>query len=188
MSDSNGVQCPSCGGANVEVSAEGIGRCNQCGGEFLLQAGNAEGGDTPEVLDYRGPPLAEEDELSELRIRDVSNLRRGAYRERAYWVIGAALCLMGTVKLALIAWAAWKQNLLLAVAGDVSGAVAAAMMFAVALRRIAALTRDLRHRQREEPPEPPDFSNLGDGSQRLKDLEAMTAPPEAQVGRIDRLE
>jgi hypothetical protein len=50
------------------------------------------------------------------------------------------------------------------------------MIFAIALRRITELTHEIRRSRLPEPTQPPDFSHLGDGSQRLRDLEAMTNP------------
>ena len=184
MSEPREVQCPTCGGNDVSSSAHGIARCNQCGADFLVQTDEPAETDSAGVLAYRAPGAqhADEAELSELQIRYVSNLRRGAYRERSYWIIGAALCLVGAVKLLQIGLATWWRGWILAGVGDVLGSVAAVMIFTVALRRIAALTREIRQSRLQEPPEPPDFSNLGDGSQRVRDLEAMTQPGEGEQG------
>jgi hypothetical protein len=171
MSDPVGIQCPSCGGTNVTVRPHGIAHCNDCGGELLVQTEESESSENAGTLDYRT-----EEELSELHIRNISNLRRGAYRERSYWIIGAALCLVAAVKLLQIAWAAWRRDLKLGLAGDVAGAVAAAMIFFIAIRRITELTHEIRRSRLAEPTQPPDFSHLGDGSQRIRDLEAMTNP------------
>ena len=96
MSEPREVQCPTCGGNDVSSSAHGIARCNQCGADFLVQTDEPAETDSAGVLAYRAPGAqhADEAELSELQIRYVSNLRRGAYRERSYWIIGAALCLL----------------------------------------------------------------------------------------------
>jgi hypothetical protein len=184
MSEPRAVQCPSCGGNDVSSSAHGIARCNQCGSEFLVQTDEPTETDSAGVLAYRAPGAqhADEAELSELQIRYVSNLRRGAYRERSYWIIAAALCLVGAVKLLQIGLATWWRGWILAGAGDVLGSVAAAMIFTVAARRIAALTREIRQSRLKDPTDPPDFSHLGDGSQRVRDLEAMTQPGEVEQG------
>ena len=185
MSDPSPIQCPSCGAANVAVSPEGIVHCNACGSQFLPEANPPEDPGSPDILDYRTPVPIDDAELSELRIRNVSNLRRGAYRARSYWIIAAALCLMGALKLGQTAWVVGRRGWIVPALGDLLGAIAAAMLLVVCARKINALTREIHHSRLPDPSDPPDFSTLGDGSQRLRDLEAIaathtfTSPPQS---------
>ena len=61
----------------------------------------------------------------------------------------------------------------MAAIGDALAAVAALSTFASIVRTIAALTREIRKSRLKDPVAPPDFSMLGDGTQRVRDLEAM---------------
>ena len=121
------------------------------------------------------PPLApshddREHELDGLRIRQLSSLRRGAYRTRSIAIIVAVACLVAAVQLAVKAftgvWATYRA---------ISGALAVFAFFAAVhfMRRVAALQRELRTPppMPPEPPGGPDFSTLSDGSQQWKNLE-----------------
>ncbi|HEY8748565.1 MAG TPA: hypothetical protein VIM11_11365 [Tepidisphaeraceae bacterium] len=168
-----GLRCPNCAGAVGSASPEGLAECPHCREQFLVM--NAE----PEP-DVGSPSRASETdraehdvELSGLHIQNISNLRRGAYRSRSYLIIAAGVCIVAAAKLIQIAVLAWRAQLRLASIGDAIAAVVAIMFFASTARKIAALTREIRQSRLEDPAAPPDFSMLGDGSQRLRDLEAM---------------
>ena len=110
------------------------------------------------------------------RVRQLSALRRGAYRTRSYCVIAAVVCGVAILQLAVLTvrhvrLAGWGVR----PAGYVCGALAAAMAAAYFYRRAAELTQELRQRPAAlaEPPVPPDFSTLSDGSQSWKNLEQM---------------
>src|SRR4051812_13621764 len=111
--------------------------------------------------------------ITAARVRQLSALRRGAYRTRSYLVVVIAACAVAEGKLALMTLRhvrafGWQPRAL----GYVCGIIAAMMAAAFLLRRAAELTRELRTR----PPEPeaaPDFSTLSDGSHAWKNLEQM---------------
>ena len=114
-----------------------------------------------------------EDELDGLRMRHVIVQRRAAARSRTYAVLGAGACAMGAVKLCMMAyrevrvrggWDRWAATwIVLAVA-----AVGGAWYF---VGRAAYWGREGRAVVIPEPETPPDFSTLGDGSGKGRDLE-----------------
>jgi hypothetical protein len=129
--------------------------------------------DPPEPdVDQTAEPRHEdrEHELDGLRIRQVSALRRGAYRARSIAIIVAAACLVAAVQLAVEAftgvWPTYRA---------ISGALAVFAFFAAVhfARRVAALQREIRTPppMPPEPPGGPDFTTLSDGSQQWKNLE-----------------
>src|ERR1700730_283544 len=101
MSEPAPIHCPSCGKSDATLIGEGLARCNHCGTEFLVQTEDPAATEEAGALAYQTP--GDKAELSELRIRNVSNLRRGAYRERSYWIIGAGVFLVAAAKLVQIA-------------------------------------------------------------------------------------
>jgi hypothetical protein len=111
--------------------------------------------------------------LNAARVRQLSALRRGAYRSRSYFFVAVGVCVVAEGQLALMTVRyvrefGWQPRPL----GYLCGVVAAMMAAAFFLRRAAELTRELRTR----PPEaeaPPDFSTLSGGSNAWKNLEQM---------------
>ena len=114
--------------------------------------------------------------IDAVRVRQLSALRRGAYRTRSYCFVALGLCAVAAAQLVLFAVrhvraAGWQ----LRPVGYVCGALAATMAGAFFFRRAAELNRELRQRPAAlaEPQTPPDFSTLSDGSQSWKNLEQM---------------
>ena len=116
--------------------------------------------------------------LTAARVRQLSALRRGAYRARSYCVVAIVACAVAEGQLAMmtvrhvraLGWQ-WRP------VGYVCGIVAAMMATAYFLRRAAELTRELRP-SRDAAGAPgdqstPDFSTLSDGSHAWKNLEQM---------------
>ena len=113
-----------------------------------------------------------EEHLDALRIRQAAALRRSLYRGRAYAVVGALACAAVAAQCAWLAYGhvraiGWGVRPL-ALVVPMFGAVVAA---AWCIRRAAALAREARATVIPEPTVPPDFSTLGDGSQRARNLE-----------------
>jgi len=114
------------------------------------------------------------DPMSAVRVRQLSAMRRGAYRTRSYCFIGLGLCAVAAVQLSIMAVRhvralGWEWRPL----GYLCGVAAAMMAGSFLLRQVAALNRELRRPAVTEPEAPPDFSTLSDGSQRWKNLEDM---------------
>src|SRR5690242_7635892 len=143
-----------------EVPEHGVVTCPHCSGEFSL----------PE-------PVAEEDqevELDGLKIRQLSTMRRTAYRGRSYAIIAAAACAVVAVQLIwlsirhvyTIGWGVWPIGYLLLVPLALWGA----WHF---LERAQSLGIESKRSALDEPTTAPDFSSLSDGSQHAKNLEEM---------------
>src|SRR5689334_22591068 len=84
--------CPSCG-ALVPATGERLIQCCHCGEQFFTP--------DPDAAEESGEGTSEdqkradrEAELSELHIRQVSDLRRGAYRSRSWCIIAAIACVV----------------------------------------------------------------------------------------------
>lgn len=167
--------CPKCGSPVPIGEQRGPVQCAKCGEQFL-----------PAVeLDYESAPLspptvapsseqADDSELSELRIRNISNLRRGAYRSRSWLIIAAGICVVGAAKSVQLTVVGMRGHLYWAAIGDALFTLAALILASFTIQKIIALTREIRSSRLQDPVEPPDLSNLSDGSQRWKDLENMT--------------
>ena len=133
-----------------------------------------------DAFDYAAPDTPADragdfaDELDGLRIRQLSALRRGAYRARSYAIIGAAAGFVVAVQLVIMTvayvrahgWGRWPT-------GYVLFAAAAVMMGCFFARRALEIHREIRTPVELPPPPPggPDFSTLSDGSQQWKNLE-----------------
>jgi hypothetical protein len=138
-------------------------QCPQCGQQFLP------------VEETGAVPVVDDDELSELRIRNISNLRRGAYRSRSWLIMATSVCIVAAAKFVQITVVAIRSRLYLAAIGDALCVVAALVMTSMIGPKIVALTREIRRSRLQVPPEePPDFSRLGDGSQRWKKLDELS--------------
>jgi hypothetical protein len=127
-------------------------------------------------------------ELSGLRIRQVTSLRRGAFKARSYCIIGAAACLVAAIQLVVMMiklarfggikhWAMIGGEALLAL-GSLWGC-------AGLTRRAIAFHRELGKPMLQEPTTPPDFSTLSDGSQQVQALQQMQieadTPPQTML-------
>jgi hypothetical protein len=112
-------------------------------------------------------------ELDGVKIRQFTALRRSAIRMRSWLLIGAAVCAVGAMQLLILAvqlahrnrsWGVW-QTLYIAIAGL---AVFGIRHF---LRKAGRYKREIEKPLLKDPEAPPDFSTLGDGSDRWKNLE-----------------
>jgi hypothetical protein len=129
--------------------------------------------DAPEAPAARARAHAQA-ELDGVRIRRLAAARRALYRQRSYCIVAAGFCAVAAGELAwtaiaLFSAAGWRLRpgayLLLAM-----GSTFAAIDFA---RRAVRLHRLAGRSALPEPAAPPDFSPLGDGSQRWRNLEEM---------------
>jgi hypothetical protein len=160
------VICPHCDQA-VDVSAIESGaavQCPHCQGEFVRPVDVADETDRAD----------REAELSNLRIRQISALRRGAYRSRSYCIVGVVALTVAAVKLIImtvhqVQFAGWQTRPV----GYLLGAAAALMGAGFFAARAMELTREVAKPLLVDPPGPPDFSTLSDGSQQVKHLEEM---------------
>ena len=182
MDDADGVvtdarfRCPGCD-EEVEVPAEVVGqlvRCPYCNADFFAAEGQthlAVVDDTPPATEDRGPP----DELNAVRVRQLATLRLATLRARSWWLIG--LLLSATTAIDLVgkavvsvwhdrAWGVWPTLLVL------GGVVATALAIAAG-RAARRLGQEAATSALPPPTEPPDFSTLGDGTDRWRRLEEI---------------
>ena len=124
-------------------------------------------------------------ELSGLRIRQVTSLRRGAFRSRSYCIIGAAACLVCAIQLVvmMVKLARFHDARHWAMIGGEALLALSAVWGCLALtRRAIAFHRELQKPMLEDPTTPPDFSTLSDGSQQVQALEQMMSDQPTQEG------
>jgi hypothetical protein len=127
------------------------------------------------VADDEPAPLDESDEadLSGLKIKQISALRRGAYRTRSWLMIGAISCAVGAAQLVFLAIKARRAGLRLVPLGEVLMAVIGLGLCVYFSRRALEAHREIQKSRLQEPTTPPDFSTLSDGSQRWRNLQSM---------------
>jgi len=181
----NQVFCPHCGAAQDAAPCDRpqLLQCAVCAQCFILPAAD---GSTPPVartgasndgfvvIDDSAPDdgTSDEDELDGLRIRQLAQARRAAYRSRSYCFIGSAvsaaaagqLIYKAVMNVHLSGWTA-APILYLAV---VPPALFLAWRLLCRARRFG---REARQSLLGEPATPPDFSSLSDGSHIWKRLE-----------------
>jgi fatty acid desaturase len=113
-------------------------------------------------------------ELDGLRIRQLATLRRAAYRSRSHAIVATLVCAAAVVQAGIllfrhIATIGWGWRLLVYAAFVILGAWGARFFFS----RAIALHREATQTRLDSPATPPDFTALGDGSQRWKNLEEI---------------
>jgi len=172
MEDAGPLTCPHCGAALDAAPAETTQEiaCPQCGGLVAIAEAQHEGDGT--VADAASPPPSRDEELDGIRIRQLAAARRAAYRSRSYCVIAAIVCVVAIVQLG------WNGVKLLRAGGGTLRpisyflfAILAAWGVAHFMRKAVEFHREARQSALPEPTAPPDFSTLGDGSERWKNLE-----------------
>jgi hypothetical protein len=116
--------------------------------------------------------------LDSNRIRQMGALRRGAIRSRSYCVIALGGCVVGAAEFEFYAWRRWPRpvnarGVLVAMVYVVCGAgllLLGRYFFRLAMR----FHREARQSNLPPPQTPPDFSQLSDGSQIVKNLEEIS--------------
>lgn len=165
-------ECPGCGELVTPAAlGDSLFQCPRCGQQFFAAAEEGVPDDTETPDDHSSS--REDEPLSELRIRQISALRRAAYRSRSWVIIAAGVCLVAAVKLLLSAIIDVRAGRRAAPIGYALAAVALFILAAHFIRRAVEMTHRIRQTSQPEPTEPPDFSSLSDGSQRWKNLEDM---------------
>jgi hypothetical protein len=170
--------CPGCGEVvPITEPAENVLICRKCGEQFFVAAGD-DSSNAPAELDPSSSAdsdhaPAEDDrdaELSGMRIRQISSLRRGIARTRSYYLIALAVCIGGVAQLVFLGVESVR-------AGRRSFPVLYAVMGLILLsicprliRRIRQLSVEMRQTAMPPPDAPPDFSSLSDGTQRWESL------------------
>ena len=119
------------------------------------------------------PPATKEDDLDELRIRQITRSRRSAYRSRGYLLIGSAVCLVLALQLMWISIGRFREGLNVMASAFLMAALVLLALSWRALSRAGQLKREANASALSNPKTPPDFSQLSDGSQSWKNLEDL---------------
>jgi hypothetical protein len=166
--------CPNCG-QEIEASDafSDIISCPHCGQPVSLASEEATSSEP--IADDEPAALDDPDEadLSGLKIKQISALRRGAYRTRSWLMIGAISCAVGAAQLVYLAIKARREGLRLVPLGEVVSALFSLVLCVYFSRRALDAHREIQQSRLEEPTIPPDFSTLSDGSQRWTNLQEM---------------
>jgi hypothetical protein len=156
-------------------------QCPQCGQQFFV---STDGAEELASADDEGQTQTPEDDakadadLSELRIRQVSDLRRGAIRSRSWLIVVAVACVVGAGQLIYLAVRQYHAGHRRGALRDVLCAAVALLIVPYLVRRIRQLGNEIRETRLKDPQTPPDFSTLSDGSQRWTNLEDLTGKNE----------
>ena len=190
----SGVVCPNCGQTIDPSAIPGpVIECPQCGTQFFPPAptGDELSDEEKEVEETKATM---QEQLSSLRIKQFSTLRRTAYRTRSYLIIGAAGCAWFTIPLVITIvksvrekhhWGMGSSAEAMLVVASLIGAYKFGIRAVEVQRGIEA---DLRARELEEleaAKREPDLSALSDGSQYAKALEQMYGKPKEESSTKD---
>jgi len=113
------------------------------------------------------------EQLDSVRIHQLTKLRRATIRSRSWCLIGAIVGFVAVVELIHKVvryvrydhgWGIWPSAFVLV-------AIGSGMTSLYFFRRCVELHREIQTPLLRDPPGPPDFSTLSDGSQRWKNLE-----------------
>ena len=166
--------CPNCGGLIAAPMGQRLIVCRDCGEQSFISEDSSTTGESSDPHDQAELPAATEPELSEARIRQISNLRRGAYRNRSWCVVGAVSCLVGAAQLIqMIVQEARRGSVILPI-GFCLAAAAALLGSGYFVRSVMVLTREIRASSLANPTSLPDFSTLSDGSQQWRRLDEIS--------------
>jgi ribosomal protein L37AE/L43A len=170
-------ECPFCGkSVGVSDPAQTVLQCPACGQQFFPQTASEEdsASDNEQAQAHTADEEARrEAELSELRISQVANLRRGAIRSRSWFIVGAVACVVGAsqfVYFAIEKYRAGERR------GPLRDAICAAILLMIVpyfLRKIRILGQEISESRLKDPATPPDFSTLSDGSQQWTNLDQL---------------
>ncbi len=160
--------CGQCG-LPIDPGGAAPNHCPHCGTQLV-----SPGTDSSEELAAEEGSDELEDELSALRIRQISAMRRAADRARSYCLIGLIVLVVGAGQLLSITFHDMREFGWHLPEFAYAGGALAALFFAWRLwQRVVALTCELKQPLQTDPLQPPDFSTLNDGSQHIKHLEEM---------------
>jgi hypothetical protein len=181
--------CPGCSESIVlaEAPANGLVECPACGAQFFAAT------DPDDIeADARAEAEAEaargrrEAELSDLRVRQVSTLRRSLIRTRSYFLTGAWGCVAAVVELGWLVGLKLRELAADKAAGihvgiteyvmpTAESACLAAAVFGIPyfFRRARQVAVELKDTVMKDPETPPDLSTLGGGLEPWRGLDQM---------------
>jgi len=170
-------ECPFCGkSVGVSDPAQTVFQCPDCGQQFFAPTTAEE--DSTATHEQAQAQAADEEarreaELSELRISQVANLRRGAIRSRSWFIVGAVACVVGASQFVYFAIERYRGGERHGPLRDALGAAILLMIVPYFMRKIRVLGKEIAESRLKDPATPPDFSTLSDGSQRWANLDQL---------------
>jgi DNA-directed RNA polymerase subunit RPC12/RpoP len=160
--------CPACGAEVAIEPGASILQCPACNHQFFLKLSDEE-----IEAEAAAPGPTDEPQLDALRIRQRTTMVRSAYRSRSYAIIATIVCTVLAVQSSIFAIHRFRAHssplAFLYLVFCLAGAWGAIFFF----RNALSLHREARKPSLDEPTAPPDFSDLGDGSDRVRKLEEM---------------
>lgn len=106
-----------------------------------------------------------DDELDGLRIRQFATLRRAIYRSRSHAIIAAGVCTVAGIQLGvMIVREIISGPSILTIAGYLAGIAISCWGITYFMKRAIQFHREAQRTTLPPPPAPPDFTQLGDGS------------------------
>jgi hypothetical protein len=168
------LHCPGCN-EEVDIPAESAGqlvRCPYCNTDFFASEEHSH----LAVVDDTGPSVEDaftEETFNKNRIAMLVALRVGAMRTRSWWIFSLGISIVAILDglrraalyvLVLHHWGIWPTI-------DVVVSLLAVRCAFFCRHRARELKTEIDFSAIPEPTTPPDFTTLGDGSNRWKDLE-----------------
>lgn len=184
------LPCPACGQPVAPDAAvagnPNLLQCPACGEQFFaaedsaIDPSDADEQARRELEERHRSRLDEEkhaaatQELSDRRIRLIAMERRALYRSRSWGVILAGVCAVASAQLLIFVLADLRRQNARAVTGLYTIGIPLLLLGVWFFAKKAADFHALAKRTHlTEPDHAPDFSPLSDGSQHVKNLEAM---------------
>lgn len=145
-------------------------KCPACGHESFVPAADDADDDPAESE----AAVTSDDELSAIRIQNLSRQRRATNRAASYYVVAAGVCAVGIAQLLWMTWqhvrsAGWTPRPI----GYLIFVLLAAWGGVFFLRRARELRAEATQSRLAEPVIEPDFATLDDGSKQWKNLENL---------------
>jgi len=153
--------CPHCQAINTgEVSGSFL--CNKCGASLICETKSASADQVAEVE----PPLAE-------RIGRYSRLRRSLIRTSSYYLIAAIGASVGFLQVLWLSIRPLTEGDWLILSAYYAVAILLLRLSSLFWRKYRNIAKELSRARADELSLPPDFSQLSDGSQHVRNLERL---------------
>ncbi len=149
--------------------------CPYCFEEFSIAGAPPYPAEDADDAQWERRRQEKEQELDSLRIRNVVVARRAAFRTRSYFLIAGLGAAAITAQLLVNAFYHFKNHTGVAKPyGYLLCAAALVVAIIFCMKHARRLSREMKHSALDELPPPknePDFSQLSDGSQQVRNLE-----------------
>jgi predicted RNA-binding Zn-ribbon protein involved in translation (DUF1610 family) len=163
--DQSNIPCPACQ-ANVALRSDSIAlHCENCGHEFFIDSS------TEDEASAAQAPAHEPSELDAVRIRQRITLVRSAYRSRSYAIIAAVVCGVLAIQSVISTARRFSAKSYPPAMVYLLCAIAGTWGLVYFSRKAAGLDLEAKRSALNNPTAEPDFSALGDGSERVRNLE-----------------